>query len=63
MYIKDNLYKEIVKNTIIQTIDIVFLNENNQILLWLRKNPPLKWLYYLPGWRRYKNEKIQRFYI
>lgn len=58
MYIKDNLYKEIVKNTIIQTIDIVFLNENNQILLWLRKNPPLKWLYYLPGWRRYKNEKI-----
>ena len=58
MFINDKLYKEIVKNTIIQTIDIVFLNENNQILLGLRKNNPLKWFYYLPWGRRYKNEKI-----
>ena len=58
MYIKNDLYKEIVDKTIIQTLDIVFLNENNKILLWLRNNPPLKWIYYIPWWRRNKNETI-----
>ena len=58
MLIEDKLYKEIVKNIIIQTVDIVFLNSKNQILLWLRENNPLKWVYYLPWWRRNKNERI-----
>jgi len=58
MFIPEKLYKEIVENTIIQTVDIVFINDKNQILLWLRKNEPLKWIYYLPWWRRFKNEKI-----
>lgn len=58
MFIKDTLYKKIIKTTIIQTVDIVFLNTQNQILLWLRNNSPLKWQYYLPWWRRNKNELI-----
>ncbi len=59
MYIKNKIYKDILKNIIVQTVDIIFLNEDNKILLWLRKNSPLKWEYYLPGWRRLKNETIQ----
>jgi len=58
MFIEDSLYKEIIENTIIQTVDIVFLNRKNQILLGLRKNNPLEWVYYLPWWRRNKNEKM-----
>lgn len=58
MFIKDKLYREIIDKTIIQTIDIVFLNDKNEILLWLRNNNPLKWVYYLPGWRRLKSETI-----
>lgn len=58
MYIENKLYKEIVDKMIIQTLDIMFFNENNQILLWLRNNPPLKWIYYIPWWRRNKNETI-----
>ncbi|MDD2870850.1 MAG: NUDIX domain-containing protein [Candidatus Gracilibacteria bacterium] len=58
MFIKDKLYREIIDKTIIQTIDIVFLNDKNEILLGLRNNNPLKGVYYLPGGRRLKSETI-----
>lgn len=58
MYIENNLYKDIVDKTIIQTLDVIFLNSENEILLCLRNNEPLKWIYYIPWWRRYKNETI-----
>jgi colanic acid biosynthesis protein WcaH len=58
MFISDEVYKEIVDKTIIWTVDLVFINSNNEILLWKRNNNPLIWEYYFPGWRRYKWEKI-----
>ncbi len=58
MYINNDLYKEIIDKTIIQTLDIIFINSKKEILLWFRNNPPLKWVYYIPWWRRYKNEAI-----
>lgn len=59
MYIDNNIYKQVIDYSVIATLDIIFINKNNEILLWKRNNPPLKWEYYLPGWRRYKNEKIE----
>ena len=42
MFISDDLYKDIINYTIIQTLDIVFINQKNQILLGLRENAPLQ---------------------
>ena len=59
MYIDNNTYKQIIDYTVIATLDIIFINEDNEILLWKRNNPPLKGEYYILWWRRYKNEKIE----
>lgn len=58
MYIDDKIYKVIVDYCIIPTSDIICLTKDKKILLCLRNNEPLKWIYYIPWWRRYKNEKI-----
>lgn len=58
MFIEENLYKQIIERFIIPAVDLIFINKKNKILLWLRNNEPLKWEYYIPWWRRYKNEPI-----
>ncbi len=58
MYIEDKLYKQILDVSVIATVDVVVLDSDNKILLWLRNNKPLKWIYYIPWWRINKNEKI-----
>ena len=56
MFIEDDVYKLIIENTIIEAVDLMIINNKWQLLLWLRNNEPLKWIYYIPWWRRYKNE-------
>jgi len=56
MFIEKNLYKQIVTYCPIPTVDIIFINEQHQILLCLRNNAPLKEVYYIPWGRIYKNE-------
>lgn len=58
MFIEKEKYKIIIENTIIETIDLIIINNEWKILLWLRNNEPLKWEYYIPWGRRYKNELI-----
>jgi len=58
MYIDEESYKTIVRNSIIPACDIICITNDKKILLCLRNNEPLKWIYYIPGWRRYKNEKM-----
>ncbi len=58
MFVPDNIYKDIIKYAVIPTVDIIFINKNKEILLWLRNNAPLKWAYYLPWWRIQKWETI-----
>lgn len=58
MYIEHNIYKTIMEHSVINTIDVIFINKDNHILLWLRNNEPLQWVYYIPGGRRHKNELI-----
>jgi ADP-ribose pyrophosphatase YjhB (NUDIX family) len=57
MFIESSIYKIIMNESIISTVDVIFINKNNQILLWLRTNEPLGGVYYIPGGRRNKNEK------
>lgn len=58
MFIEDEIYKLIIENTIIEAVDLMIINKKWQLLLWLRNNEPLKWIYYMPWWRRYKNELL-----
>jgi len=58
MFIEDNIYKIILQNTIIEAVDVLIINDKWQLLLWLRNNQPLKDIYYIPWWRREKNEKL-----
>lgn len=56
--IEEKLYKKIIDAFIVSTVDIIFINTQWKILLCLRNNQPLKWIYYFPWWRRYKNESM-----
>lgn len=58
MYIEESLYKKIMETSVIVTVDIIFINKNKEILLWLRNNAPLKNTYYIPWGRIYKYENI-----
>ena len=58
MFIPEDIYKDIIQHTVVPTADIIFLDANKNVLLWLRNNEPLKWLYHLPGGRIQKNETL-----
>ena len=57
MFIEKELYIDILRNMPIPTVDILFLNSQNQILLWKRNNEPLMGVYYIPGGRVNKWER------
>ena len=52
-----------VKNTSIFTIDLILKNSLQKILLGLRKNPPAKGYWFVPGGRVYKNENLNEAFI
>ncbi|AHB41436.1 GDP-mannose mannosyl hydrolase [candidate division SR1 bacterium RAAC1_SR1_1] len=58
MFIPDNIYKQIIENVIIVTVDLILINKKKQILLGLRNNSPLKGIYYVPGGRMFKYESV-----
>ena len=58
MFIEKELYKDILRNIPIPTVDILFLNSKNELLLGKRNNEPLLGIYYIPGGRINKWEKL-----
>lgn len=63
MFLDDKLYKDIMEYSIIPTVDVLFIRDKREILLWLRGNRPLKWVYYFPGGRIEKGETIKQAII
>ena len=57
-FIEDNLYKKILEVSVVPVVDLIVINSKDEILLWYRNNEPLKWIYYIPWWRRHKNETL-----
>jgi colanic acid biosynthesis protein WcaH len=57
MFIETELYKNILKNVPVPTVDILFLNTSWELLLAKRNNKPLMGVYYIPGWRVNKWER------
>lgn len=58
MFIEEEIYKTIIEHVIIEAVDLMIINRQWELLLWLRNNSPLKGIYYIPWGRRYKNELI-----
>ena len=57
MFIEKSLYMDILRNMPVPTVDILFINSRNQILLGKRNNEPLMGVYYIPGGRVNKWER------
>lgn len=57
MFIEKELYVDIIRNMPIPTVDILFLNSQNELLLGKRNNEPLMGIYYIPGGRVDKWER------
>jgi len=53
------IFKCIIKNTPLVSIDLIVKNKEGKILLGKRKNRPAKGFYFVPGGRIFKNEKIE----
>ena len=56
--ISNKIYKQILENMPIVTVDLLVVNNKNEILLFKRNNKPCKNIFYTPGGRVLKNEKI-----
>ncbi len=54
-----DIFKCIVKNTPLISIDLIIRNKEGKVLLGLRKNKPAKGYYFVPGGRIFKNETIE----
>ena len=52
-------FKHLVKNAPLFAIDLVVLNEQNQLLLGKRNNPPAKGYWFVLGGRVFKNESLE----
>ena len=58
MFLNPEIYKQIITNSIVSSVDVIFVNGERKILLGLRNNEPLRWVYYIPGGMRYKGETM-----
>lgn len=52
------LFRTVVDNTPLISIDLIVYNHRGEVLLGKRNNAPAKGFYFVPGGRIYKNEKI-----
>lgn len=56
--LKNDDFRQVVQNAPLFAIDLVILNEQNEILLGLRKNPPAQGYWFVPGGRVFKGESL-----
>ncbi len=54
-----DIFKCIIKNTPLISIDLIIKNKEGKILLGKRKNKPAQGYYFVPGGRIFKNETIE----
>ena len=58
MFLNEKSFINIVKNSPIAAIDLCILNDNKEILLGKRINPPAKSFFFVPGGRIRKGETL-----
>lgn len=55
-YLDDDTFGSIIKHTPLVSIDLIIINNDDKILLGLRKNAPAKYYWFVPGGRICKDE-------
>lgn len=63
MKLELELFKEIIKNTPLVSIDFIISNKKGQVLLGQRQNRPAKGSWFVPGGRIFKDETFKRAFI
>ena len=58
-WIEPEIFKCVVENTPLVSIDLIVKNKEGKILLGKRKNRPARGYYFVPGGRIFKNERIE----
>lgn len=58
MYLDKKIFRTIVQNTPLVSIDLVIKNAQNQVLLGKRNNRPAQGYWFVPGGRIRKNETL-----
>lgn len=59
-FLPDDIFQNIVKNTPLISIDLIIKNQQGQVLLGKRNNPPAKDFWFVVGGRILKNEKFHQ---
>jgi len=59
MLLPPDLFKSVIKNTPLISIDILFSNYRKEYLLGKRKNQPAKGFWFVPGGRVLKDETLE----
>lgn len=59
-FLPDDQFKELIRNAPLVSIDLILKNRDNKVLLGLRKNPPAKDKWFVPGGRILKDEPFDR---
>lgn len=60
VFLSDDVFQHIVKNTPLISIDLIVKNNQGQVLLGKRNNPPAKNFWFVVGGRIRKNEKFHQ---
>ncbi|TCL07340.1 GDP-mannose mannosyl hydrolase [Sodalis ligni] len=59
MFLRDSVFKKIIKYTPLISIDLIIKNEKDAVLLGQRKNRPAQGFWFVPGGRITKNESLE----
>lgn len=63
MWLSIDLFKNIVANTPLISIDLIVKNDKGQVLLGQRQNRPAQGFWFVPGGRVRKNESLDNAFI
>ncbi len=58
MFLDKDMFSNVVESTPLFAIDLLVLNENKELLVGKRLNPPAKGYFFVPGGRVFKNESL-----
>lgn len=63
MFLKRDIFANIIEHAPLVSIDLVVINKNNQVLLGQRLNRPAKNYWFVPGGRIQKNESLSNAFL
>src|SRR5919198_2651633 len=56
MKLSEELFKQVLRDTVLVSLDLLIVNERREVLLGKRRNRPARGYWFVPGGRIYKGE-------